>query len=134
MYIMKMEVMLSDTDATGQVYYARPLEWLEWCRVKWFQEKFGNFMEYVERTGVTFFPSKASIEYKKPVMFGDKLSVEMKSSEIKKASFTLNYAVKRGDEIVLAADILMVCFDRKNNKFGRLEGEMLEHITALSEK
>lgn len=128
MYKMAQEVHLSDTDVTGQAYYARPLEWMEWCRVNWFQEKYGNFMKHVEETGITFFPSKVNVEYLKPIMFGDKLEIEMISKEIKKVSFTLEYAVKRQGDMVLKADVLMVCFDAKNKKFAKIEGELLEYI------
>jgi len=132
MYKMAQEVHLSDTDVTGQVYYARPLEWMEWCRVNWFQEKYGNFIKHVEETGITFFPSKVNVEYLKPIMFGDKLEIEMISKDIKKVSFTLEYAVKRQGDMVLKADVLMVCFDAKNKKFTKIEGELLEYITKCS--
>ena len=131
MYKMNLEVHLSDTDATGQVYYSRPLEWMEWCRVGWFQGKFGNFMKHVEETGVTFFPSKVSVDYRKPVFFGDKLEIEMGSKDLKKVSFTLGYAVKRQGEVVLTADVLMVCFDTKSKRLGKIEGGMLEHISDI---
>jgi len=132
MYKMAQEVHLSDTDVTGQVYYARPLEWMEWCRVNWFQEKYGNFMKHVEETGITFFPSKVNVEYLKPIMFGDRLEIEMISKEIKKVSFTLEYAIKRQGDMVLKADVLMVCFDAINKKFAKIEGELLEYITQCS--
>jgi YbgC/YbaW family acyl-CoA thioester hydrolase len=86
MHKIEQIVHLSDTDTTGQVYYSKPLEWLEWCRVDWFTGKFGNFMKFVEDTGVTYFPSKATVEYKKPIFFGDKLIIEMQSKEVKKIS------------------------------------------------
>ncbi len=132
MYKMPLEVRLSDTDVTGQVYYSKPLEWMEWCRVSWFQEKYGNFMKYVEETGITFFPSKVSVDYRKPVMFGDRLDIEMVSKDVKKVSFTLQYTMKRNEEVVLTAEVLMVCFDAKNKKFGKIEGGMLEYINGIS--
>ncbi|MBN2754649.1 MAG: acyl-CoA thioesterase [Candidatus Goldbacteria bacterium] len=131
MYKMEQEVHLSDTDVTGQVYYARPLEWMEWCRVNWFQEKYGNFMKRVEETGITFFPSKINVDYKKPMMFGDKLTVEMCAKEIKKVSFVLDYAVKRGEETVLTADVVMVCFDNSNKKLGKIDPDMLAYIQGI---
>ena len=131
MYKMPLEVHLSDTDVTGQVYYSKPLEWMEWCRVKWFQEKFGNFMKHVEDTGITFFPSKVSVDYRKPVFFGDSLEIEMASKDLKKVSFLLEYTVKRLDEVVLQAEILMVCFDTRGKRLGKIEGGMLEHIKGI---
>ncbi len=132
MHKMPFEVRLSDTDVTGQVYYSKPLEWMEWCRVDWFQAKYGNFMKHVEETGVTFFPSKVSVDYRKPILFGDKLQIEMSSKDIKKVSFVLEYAMKRQGDTVLQAEVLMVCFDVKNKKLAKLEGGMLEHIGGIA--
>ena len=132
MYKMEMEVRLSDTDVTGQVYYSKPLEWMEWCRVGWFQEKYGNFMKHVEETGMTFFPSKVSVDYRKPIVFGDKLVIEMASKDIKKVSFTLDYKIKRQDEAVLTADIVMVCFDTKSKRLGKIDEGLLAHINGIN--
>ena len=133
MYKMTIKVHLSDTDVTGQVYYSKPLEWMEWCRVNWFGEKYGNFMKYVEETGITFFPSKVSIDYRKPIFFADKLEIEMSSKDLKKVSFLLEYTIKRQEEIVLKADVLMVCFDTKRRRLGKIEGGMLEHINGIGQ-
>lgn len=131
MHIYEHTVHLSDTDTTGQVYYARPLEWLEWCRVDWFTKQFGNFMKFVETSGITFFPSKVSVDYRKPVLFGDGLRIEMTATEVKKVSFTLSYTVKRGEETVLSAETVIVCFDTKKNSFGRLTPEMLTALQGM---
>jgi YbgC/YbaW family acyl-CoA thioester hydrolase len=131
MHKMHLDVHLSDTDVTGQVYYSKPLEWMEWCRVDWFQAKYGNFMRHVEETGITFFPSKVNVDYRKPIMFGDSLDMEMVSKDIKKVSFVLEYTVKRQEEVVLKGEVLMVCFDVRNKKLAKIEGEMLEYINQI---
>lgn len=131
MHIYEHTVHLSDTDTTGQVYYARPLEWLEWCRVDWFTKQFGNFMKFVETSGITFFPSKVNVDYRKPVLFGDALRIEMTATEVKKVSFSLAYTVKRGEETVLSAEIVMVCFDTKKASFGRLNADMLAALQSM---
>jgi YbgC/YbaW family acyl-CoA thioester hydrolase len=133
MHKMPLEVHLSDTDVTGQVYYSKPLEWMEWCRVDWFQARYGNFMKHVETTGITFFPSKVNVDYRKPIMFGDRLDIEMVSADIKKVSFVLKYTIKRQEDVVLEAGVLMVCFDVRNKKLAKLEGGMLEYINLLLE-
>lgn len=131
MYVMEHKVHLSDTDTTGQVYYARPLEWMEWCRVNWFENKYGNFMKYVENTNITFFPAKVNIEYKKPIFFGDDLVVEMTAKDIKKVSFTLDYLVKRSGDLVINAEIQIVCFDVKSKRFGRLSEDLMAYIEEI---
>lgn len=124
MYTMEHKVHLSDTDTTGQVYYSRPLEWLEWCRVNWFESKFGNFLKYVEDTGITFFPAKVNVEYKRPILFGDNVKIEMQVAELKKVSALLDYTVKRNDEIVLKSQITMVCFNTKSKRLSSMNDEL----------
>ncbi|MCD4814243.1 acyl-CoA thioesterase [bacterium] len=124
-------VRLSDTDVTKQVYYARPLEWLEWCRVSWFDKHFGNFLNFVEKEGVTFFPSKVLTDYKKPILFGDHLIIEMRVNEIKKVSFIFDYTVMRGADVVLKSAITMVCFDLKKQSLRRLHPALLQQLQRL---
>lgn len=133
MHIFKHTVRLSDTDVTGQVYYARPLEWLEWCRVEWFQAQYGNFMEYVARTGITFFPSRVAVDYKRPLFFGDELAVEMRVGEIKKVSFGFLYTIRRGEQAVLTSEITMVCFDTKKKALAPLDAELTANLNKLKE-
>jgi acyl-CoA thioester hydrolase len=130
---MNLTVHLSDTDVTGQVYYSKPLEWLEWCRVQWFTHNYGNFLKYVEETGITFFPSKATVEYKRPVFFNDELVVEMLAKEIKKVSFIFEYTVKRGTETVLKSDITMVCFDIRKKSLSALPEQLVNQLNSLVE-
>lgn len=132
MYTMKHEVMLSDTDVTGQVYYARPLEWLEWCRVKWFTEQFGNFMAHVEKTGITFFPSKVQADYKKPMFFGDKLTIEMTAQDVKGVSFVLAYRIRREDEVVFEGQVTMVCFDQNRKRLGKITDDFKSAIADIA--
>jgi len=133
MHVFAHTVRLSDTDTTGQVYYARPLEWLEWCRVDWFQAQYGNFMDFVARTGITFFPSRLSIDYKKPVFFGDELRVEMQAKDIKKISFVFDYTVRRRDEIVIKSEITMVCFDTRKKSLAPLDADLLSRLNTLTQ-
>ncbi len=133
MYTMNLQVHLSDTDVTGQVYYARPLEWLEWCRVQWFTEHYGNFMKYVETTGITFFPSKATVEYKRPIFFGDALVIELRVKDAKKVSFVFDYTIKRGSETVLRSEITMVCFDVRKKSLSALPEPLMQQLAALVE-
>jgi len=131
MYRMNHTVRLSDTDVTGQVYYARPLEWMEWCRVAWFAEQYGNFIQFVEKTGITFFPSQVKIDYKKPMFFGDVLSIEMYVKELRKISSIFDYTIKRRDEIVLKSEIIMVCFDVRKKSLTRLSEDLISKLTML---
>jgi acyl-CoA thioester hydrolase len=133
MHVMEMTVHLSDTDVTGQAYYSKPLEWMEWCRVDWFTAQQGNFMKFVEATGITFFPAKVTAEYKKPIFFGDALRIEMKAKEIKKISFIFEYAIKRGEETVLKSDITMVCFNTVKKSLAALPPDLLEKIESLTQ-
>jgi YbgC/YbaW family acyl-CoA thioester hydrolase len=72
------------------------------------------------------------VDYRKPVMFGDMLDIEMVSKDVKKVSFVLDYTIKRQGDVVLKAEILMVCFDVKNKKFAKIEGGLLEYINQIA--
>jgi YbgC/YbaW family acyl-CoA thioester hydrolase len=128
MFMMEHTVHLSDTDATGQVYYARPLEWLEWCRVDWFNKAFGDFMAEVQKTGITFFPTRVEVDYKRPMFTGDHVVIEMTATDIRNISFVLDYAVKRQNETVLTSRITIVCFDTVKKRPTRINETQLKAV------
>jgi acyl-CoA thioester hydrolase len=132
MHRMELTVHLSDTDVTGQVYYSKPLEWMEWCRVEWFTQNHGPFLEYVEKTGITFFPARVAADYKRPIMFGERIAVEMTAKEAKRASFVFEYTLKRGAEVVLKSEITMVCFDTRTKRLASIPADLLEKIQAMA--
>lgn len=132
MFSYSHHVHLSDTDVTGQVYYVKPLEWLEWCRVEWFQASFGNFMDFVKANQQTFFPSKVETHYKKPMFFGDHLTIQMSVKEIKKVSFIFAYKILREQEIVLTSAITMVCFNPVSKRLTPLSDTILDRLHELA--
>jgi acyl-CoA thioester hydrolase len=132
MHSIEVTVHLSDTDVTGQVYYAKPLEWMEWCRVDWFTTHQGPFLEYVAKTGITIFPARVTVDYKRPVAFGDRITVEMTARDAKRARFVLDYALKRGADTVIKGEITMVCFDTRKEKLASIPDDLLAKIEAIA--
>jgi len=132
MHRMELTVHLSDTDVTGQVYYSKPLEWLEWCRVDWFTKNQGPFLDYVEKTGITFFPARVCTDYKRPILFGDRITLEMTAKDLKKVSFVFDYCLKRGTETVLKSEITMVCFDPRKKGLAAIPADLQEKIQAMA--
>ncbi len=131
MYVMEHVVHLSDTDATGQVYYARPLEWFEWCRVDWFNGTFGDFLAETRANGISYFPAQAHIDYRRPLFCGDKIRIEMSVGKTNLASFDLEHAVFKGDEIMVTCRITMVGFDLLKKRPTRLEEFRLIKLKEL---
>ncbi len=131
MFTINHKVHLGDTDATGQVYYAKPLEWLEWCRVDWFESLYGNFLTYVQKYQLTYFPAKIQVDYKKPIFCGDNLSIRMHTADLKKVSCQFNYVVERQGETVLTAEVTMVCYHHGEKRLARIPDHMIESINSL---
>jgi acyl-CoA thioester hydrolase len=116
MFTLTHKVHIADTDVTGQVYYARPLEWFEWCRMEWFEKNFGNFEAFVKERGITFMPVNVNINYHRPLRLGDLFTVEMEISGVQRATFELQYTIRNGEQTALTATIRMACVGLERNR------------------
>ena len=124
---MKIKVYYEDTDAGGVVYYANYLKYFERARTEHFRESGLDAGELLKK-GVNFIVVRTEIDYKKPAQLYDTLTVEASVSEISKASFWVDYAIKRGDgALIVTGRTKLACVSNKLKPL-RLGDEMISKL------
>jgi acyl-CoA thioester hydrolase len=114
--LVPTEIRFSDIDKFGHVNNAKYLTFLEQARIVYFDRIIASNNEWV-KTGIIL--AKAEIDFIQPILFEDKISVEIAVCKIGNKSFDVNYQIfKQAQTMQLMAKAMtvMVCFDYKLNK------------------
>jgi acyl-CoA thioester hydrolase len=107
-----VRVYYEDTDAAGVVYYANYLRYLERARTE-FLRSHGFEQDQLKQQGIIFAVHSVSIEYRKPAVFNDMLSVSAQVSELARASVTFQQNIMRQTDqtLISSAIVKMACID-----------------------
>ena len=103
-----LKIYYEDTDAGGVVYYANYLKFLERARSEAIYELGFSNTQLKKEFGILIIVKSCKIEYKKPTMFEDKLSILTNINKITKTSFIMKQDIIRNGELVASADIHLV--------------------------
>ena len=104
----KLKIYYEDTDAGGVFYYANYLKFLEIARSEAIYELGFSNTQLKKEFGILIIVKSCKIEYKKPTMFEDKLSILTIINKITKTSFIMKQDIIRNRELVASADIHLV--------------------------
>ena len=110
--IYKTKVYYEDTDAGGIVYYANYLKYFERARTEMIYQKLDlNHQKLKREFNIIFVVKSCFIKYLKPAKFEDELVILTKI--IKKSAVRLNLLqeVKRGEEILVTAEVELATID-----------------------
>ena len=88
-----VRVYYEDTDAGGMVYYANYLKYMERARTEWLREMGYEQTRLKQDYGVQFAVTKVNIDYLKPALFNELLTVYTNLTGTRKASFDLEQVI-----------------------------------------
>ena len=113
-------------DLFGHVNNARYLEFLEEARWAAFEKTVD--LEALARKGLAFTVVNININYRRPALINDVLSVETSISQWRRRSAVIRQEVKNkeGGEMAADAEVIFVIFDTRKQKTAVLEGELLK--------
>jgi acyl-CoA thioester hydrolase len=89
-YNKKFNVYLADTDATGFVYYARYLEWMEACRIDLLNQT-GTSLSDLINQGISAVVRNVLCNYEAPIKMGDEVEVLTSVSKMGKTNVIIAY-------------------------------------------
>ena len=107
-FLYNLKIYYEDTDAGGVVYYANYLKFLERARSEAIYKLGYTNTNLKKEYGIIILVKSCNIEYKKPAIFEDKLSIISTIDEITKTSFMMKQEIKRGEELIAASKVHLV--------------------------
>ena len=106
-----IRVYYEDADATGVVYYANYLKFMERARTEWLRALGFEQDDMARRDGVMFVVRSAAVEFLKPARFNDSIDVGVAVAGYRGASVTFAQSVRRADTVLCEAEIRIACVD-----------------------
>jgi len=108
-FSLPIDVRFADLDALGHVNHAVFITYLEHARTRWW----GAYLAGRAFTEEGFLIARVEIDYRKPIVLGEEVRVDLRCPHVGNTSFALAYKVVRArDEVVLAeAQTVQVMMD-----------------------
>jgi acyl-CoA thioester hydrolase len=105
-----IRVYYEDTDFSGVVYHASYLRFMERGRTELIRALGIDQRElFDEGTALAFAVRSMQIEFLKPAIMDDMLVIETVPVDMKGASMSVRQRVLRGEEVLVSADVKVVC-------------------------
>ncbi|WP_430911460.1 tol-pal system-associated acyl-CoA thioesterase [Methylobacterium sp. sgz302541] len=109
-HALPLRVYYEDTDFSGFVYHASYLRFMERGRTELLRGLAGDQSDlHREADGLVFVVRKMSLDYLKPARMDDLLAVLTRTRELRGASMHLDQEVRRGDEVLVRAEVVVAC-------------------------
>jgi len=87
-FVFSITVYLTDTNAFGNVFFSKYVEWQGMAREAFFREIMPN-SNYILETGTRLITKKAAIDYKHELYLYDDVEIGLKVGAVKQASSDL---------------------------------------------
>ena len=108
-FALAVRVYFQDTDAGGVVYHASYVNFMERARTEWLRTYGYSNAGLMKEFGVIFVVRSLKLDYLKPALLDDLLSVTAQIKDIGRSRITLQQRVMRGDEVLTEAEVHLVC-------------------------
>jgi acyl-CoA thioester hydrolase len=112
-FIWPVRVYYEDTDAGGVVFYANYLKFFERARTEMLRSIGYEQDQLLTVEGIIFVVRFVQVDYLSPARFNEQLQVSAKVSLAKKASFTFQQDITRGDDVLCKGSVRIACLDAK---------------------
>lgn len=109
---VEIRVRYQETDKFGIVYYANYYVWFEIARTEFFRSAGLPYSE-LEKKGMYIVVAGSSCQYKKPAYYDDRITVRSRISSVMNTSFTFEYEVLRGKDILATGKTVQVLVDKE---------------------
>ncbi|GJD36968.1 tol-pal system-associated acyl-CoA thioesterase [Methylobacterium aerolatum] len=107
---LAVRVYYEDTDFSGFVYHASYLRFMERGRTELLRSLAGDQSDlHRDAQGLVFVVRKMGIDFLRPAIMDDQLTVVTRTKALRGASMTLAQEVRRGDETLVAAEVTVAC-------------------------
>jgi acyl-CoA thioester hydrolase len=113
---LSVRVYFQDTDAGGVVYHASYVNFMERARTEWIRSFGWTNPGLIRDLGVMFVVRSLKLDYYKPAVLDDLLSVVTQLKEIGRSRVSLQQTVMRDDERLVEGEVHLVCVSKENFK------------------
>ncbi len=127
-----VRVYFQDTDAGGIVYHGTYLNFLERARTEWLRH-LGIDLRAMALAGAQFIVHEMSIQYLKPALLDDALTITVAPWLLGRAHFTLAQTVLRAESLLVRGSVSLACVHPSTLRPVRLPPALRQALGAAAE-
>jgi acyl-CoA thioester hydrolase len=130
--VAELRVRYGDTDMMGIVYYANYLRYFEIARVEYLR-LLGRDYRAIEREGIAMAVTEATCVYHLPARFDDLLTLHCRVSDLRRATLTFRYEIRRQPDadLVTRGHTVHACLDRATFRPTRIPEDIRQAVEAF---
>ena len=119
----KMKVYYEDTDASGRVYHANYLKFLERGRTNLIYQTNLTHQILINKFDIIFVVKNISINFKKPAFFEDSIEVISTVRELNRVKINFSQKIYKESDLLIDAEVLVIPVNTKG-KITKLPNEL----------
>ena len=127
----KIRVYYEDTDASGRVYHANYLKYLERGRSNLIYQSKYNHQELLKKFNIVFVVKSLNINYLKPAFFEDIIEVQTSLKLLSRVKLNFNQKIIRNNELLVDAKAIVIPVNTKG-KIIKLNEELYSFLKTIS--
>ena len=127
----KFRVYYEDTDASGRVYHANYLKYLERGRSNLIYQSKYNHQELLKKFNIIFVVKNLNINYLRPAFFEDILKVQTSINQLSRVKLNFNQKIFRNTELLVDAEVIVIPVNIEG-KIIRLNEELFSFLKTIS--
>lgn len=108
-FSLPVRVYFHDTDAGGVVYHGSYVNFMERARTEWLRAHGYSNAGLMKEFGAVFVVRSMKIDYLKPALLDDLLSITAQIKDVGRSRITLLQKVRRDDALLAEAEVHLVC-------------------------
>ena len=126
----KFNVYYEDTDASGRVYHANYLKFLERSRTDLIYQTNYTHEELLKKFDLIFVVKGCSISFKKPAFFEDLIKVTSEIDQLSRVKIKFNQKIYRESNLLVRASVLVIPVNSSGRIF-KLPNELYFFLEKL---
>ena len=127
----KIRVYYEDTDASGRVYHANYLKYLERGRSNLIYQSKYNHQELLKKFNIIFVVKSLNINYLKPAFFEDIIEVQTSLKLLSRVKLNFNQKIIRNNELLVDAEVIVIPINT-SGKIIKLNEELYSFLKTIS--
>ena len=128
--MIKFNVYYEDTDASGRVYHANYLKFLERSRTDLIYQTNYTHEELLKKFDLIFVVKECSISFKKPAFFEDLIKVTSEIDQLSRVKIKFNQKIYRESNLLVQASVLVIPVN-SSGKISKLPNELYFFLEKL---
>ncbi|WP_348765508.1 tol-pal system-associated acyl-CoA thioesterase [uncultured Salinisphaera sp.] len=105
----RVRVFYEDTDASGVVYHANYLKYLERARTLWLEAQGHSHRSLADSHGIAFTLADAKLQFKQPARLDDDIEVLTTVAEQRRARIIFEQTIRREKTVLIQARFTVAC-------------------------